>query len=292
MAALNHCYLLEQFLSHYRGLGVDRLWVIIHIGPVYCEKAAETASRLYSQMQLEPLPLAFGEWDGEISQERQDLVQSEKCGASDWIVWADIDEFHQISGDFPTLIEKEEALRVTAISGEMVDRISRTGELVDFNPAERIWSQFPIGSNITQAISDGYSDKVIAAKASIRVGAGHHEAYKMGNDEVRWSDHLIPVHHFKWDATVRDRLAPRVGERWRQEVGYWQETDRLLRFLGETKRLDCTKFETIDLGPPGYLDFENVELMEFMARLRRKSQARWRRWPPMGPLSNALAIAL
>ena len=162
------------------------------------------------------------------------------------------------------------------ISGELVDRVARSGMLVPLDPHKSIWPQYPIGCDLTSRVLKGYSHKVAAAKGNVRLMPGNHEV-SSGSDPWRWAPELIAIHHFKWDDTVVKRLSSRLTPDWKARCSWWRESERCLSFIQNQCKLDLTILRTFDFGP-GYHQVNDEMAWHFVHCLRYSNPEWVKRW--------------
>jgi hypothetical protein len=63
------------------------------------------------------------------------------------------------------------------------------------------------------------TDKVVMARRETRLGVGNHQL--RGRTPPDPTEPVIPVHHFKWDATVVERLRRRLDPDWKARCRWW-----------------------------------------------------------------------
>ena len=221
---------LPHFVRHYQAQGIERFHLTVQ-----CEdgkrRSGEAARRralgLVRPLGVEHVDLLERDYDAMALREHHDRVQKES-GAT-WFVWADIDEFQVYPQSVPAMIAGWVREGALACSGFFVDRVTRSGELVDFDHAEPIWGQFPVGATVTRDVVAGQVNKVVCSHVSVRVQHGNHDPAR--DQKIRWAGRRVPVFHFKWDRTVVRRLRVRLTENWKARCHWWTQTARLLETL-------------------------------------------------------------
>lgn len=222
--------LLAPFVAHYRRYGVDEFFISLHLDVKYPaerhdELSAQAAAALAECGVALHATYACA-FDAMAIRRHHDGIQQGVGSKFDWLVSADIDEFHEFPdalGAFTRDLQRHDAQCVT---GHFIDRMARQGF-----PAVRgdqsLWSQFPLGTDITRTVLHGWSTKVMLHRPSVKLLPGHH--YPEGSVDA-WAQSYA-VHHFKWDATVVPRLRRRLEQDWRDRCPWWTESARALEWL-------------------------------------------------------------
>jgi hypothetical protein len=92
-------------------------------------------------------------------------------------------------------------------------------------------------------LARGDPRKVVFARSPVRVSGGKHRLTDTRN--LRTVSGWVQVHHFKWDATLIDRLRYRVRPEWRARFPWWTESQRLLDYFAANN----SRFNPADLAP-------------------------------------------
>lgn len=240
---------LAQFVAHYRQLGVERFWLTPHLdssqsGSPAALEALETMDVAALDARIRPLPMLSNDFDPRGVRRYHDQLQK-GIPSRDWIVWADIDELQAYPEPLEDIIARAERNGEGAVSGEFVDRVDRYGALTAFNAAHPLWTQYPLGCNLTAMALRGFTHKVVAARSSAAVTAGNHEVLE-DPETFCWSETLSAVHHFKWDATVLLRSEQRLDVLRRQGVPCWTETQSFFEFMERRQSLNLEPLKTFD----------------------------------------------
>lgn len=232
-------------------MGVDKFFITAHINPNLDsdEKSNIYLSLLNKCKNSNDISINSSEYfhTAKRSREKHDKIQS-KIDDHDWIVWADIDEFQEYWDDLDSITRYCEKKDVNFIQGVLIDRIDENGLLKQFDNSSSIWSQFPLGSNLTQKVLKGGIDKVVISKANVAVGRGNHIV--LPGQFLKTIKKNAVVHHFKWDHSVKERLKYRLSDDWKKEASCWIETERFYKHIGEYNRLNLKDLDLYD--PQGY----------------------------------------
>jgi hypothetical protein len=238
---------LPQFVHHYRSIGVERFLLTLQLEPSTAEEARD---RDYERFlaTLTSLGIAEGyrwdhEWNAPAAIRNERMIADEKLGEKDWIVWCDSDELQIYPVSLAEIIRDCEAQRVDYLRGVFVDRVAADYSLAAFDAQTPLWDIFPNTVNVTLALARGDPRKIALARARIRVGGGKHALIdpRYLNTITGW----VQIHHFKWDATLLDRLRFRVRPEWRERFPWWVESQRLLDYFAANH----SRFNPADLTP-------------------------------------------
>lgn len=207
--------LLPFLLRHYKSQGVCLFDLILHVPPGedYAQFEGEVealASGIGVDTVLSPY---FGVYETRVARQHMDKRQAVHQSA-DWIVWADSDEFHYYPGGLERILQTG----ADYVTGRLYDRFAPGGYLADTRPSIPLDWQFPLGAEFTSMVMRGDERKVAVAKPGVTLVPGQHVVV---GDSWRRSDQLVTVHHFKWDASVRNRLSERLLPAWRRKHDWW-----------------------------------------------------------------------
>jgi hypothetical protein len=171
------------------------------------------------------------------------MLQKEHLRRDDWVVWCDSDEFQVYPAPLPDVLAQCNALGVDYVRGAFVDRVAADYSLAAFNAQTPVWETFPHTCNVTLALARGDPRKVVLARANVLVHGGKHAPKNAEN--LKTIHGWVQVHHFKWDATLLDRLRYRVRPEWRARFPWWVESQRLLDYFAAND----SRFNPADLTP-------------------------------------------
>jgi hypothetical protein len=200
---------------------------------------------------------------------RYGAVLEQYCSNDDWVLYADGDEFHVYPRPLPEFLRDLAARQIDYATGHLIDRLAPDGVLERIRSNPTLWDQFPFGGTVTASIVGGWTRKVCVARGSLRLAEGGAHALRFGGDvnasyarthADRPSDTMIEIHHFKWDASLRSRLADKLsgasGDRERVDGAHFMSEYRNLAL-----HLRCHSRIVVDdvrwLGTPllQYVDF-------------------------------------
>eukprot|EP01108_Squamamoeba_japonica_P009798 TRINITY_DN9315_c0_g1_i1.p2 TRINITY_DN9315_c0_g1~~TRINITY_DN9315_c0_g1_i1.p2 ORF type:complete len:215 (+),score=40.23 TRINITY_DN9315_c0_g1_i1:665-1309(+) len=180
----------------------------------------------------------------------------------DWVVWTDMDEFHELHGkNVHETIDQLEESNYNALTGRMIDRVAEDGGFHPVMDRPSLFEQFPYECNITRRILNANRDKVLLASARLIPASGHHSVFNESvifsnypnyrfliRDTLQRNDSSVrardggTVWHFKWIAGVERYLKDRVASFKDHKYGWWEESKNFLRYVRKHKTIDVAFF--------------------------------------------------
>ncbi|MFT3736029.1 MAG: hypothetical protein QM776_13555 [Rhodocyclaceae bacterium] len=228
-----HFHLLAPFVEHYQRSGVARFFINIHFDTTFPQSTHQAyyaeAEALLAPLGKKPHSVYACPFDAMSVRQHHESIQAQVAEEIPWIVWADIDEFHEFGLPLPDLVSALELHGFDYVRGRFVDRMARMG-FPPIQTTQSIWQQFPLGTDMTRSVLRGLIDKIALSRSRIQVIPGHH-AIREGQSAVGMPG-TIAVHHFKWDAGVVDRLQRRLQKDWKERCSWWTQSERALDWMG------------------------------------------------------------
>jgi hypothetical protein len=236
--------LVDHFVRHYVHLGVPKSQFLFVLN-VAAADAPNAVAVVVSALRRHQI--SFLRWTGTFTPGVKLLhllhLVSARARATDWIVWADLDEFHH----FPMPLDKFTAdidrNGSNVVQGNLVDRLTMSGALVAVKAGVNIGTQFPLQCRITHMLLNGDTRKTVLTRGSIYVDAGHHAVPPRAYFEERGMGHLLPpwvyqanariaklhvfVAHYKWTLGVQSYAKERAQNFQELGIGWWHESHRL-----------------------------------------------------------------
>jgi hypothetical protein len=220
-------------VAHYRSLGVARFHLSLQLEPdlPLPEREAHRArfDAVLAGLGLRDGRVLVAPFSGIEVRRHHDRLQDELADPEDWVVWSDSDELQGPPGSLIALAEAAEVAKAHVVRGLLVDRVAADGSLPSLDPDRSLWDLFPRAVLIPDAISRAERRKVALAKGWVRVSGGNHFP-RSGQGLAEWPG-WVPIHHFKWDATVLDRLRFRLRPAFREACPWWVESRDLLAYF-------------------------------------------------------------
>ncbi|MAF24912.1 hypothetical protein CL634_04985 [bacterium] len=237
--------LLVHFIKHYRRLGIIDIAIILQSsidGPHLSEAIA-----ICYDHGIEPYELWIGEYTSqEMYERRMGAIQDLN---PDWVIHADIDEFHEYPSSIMRLITSK---KYNAIQGVFVDRVSSDGSIIHIDSEKDIQEQFPIKCNFMKKWYYGqYSPptgtvKMMAYRPHLNVSRGGHAVdgggviYSMGYDlsaclDIKTSERKrstpYKIHHFKWHGNILDKLKNRIKVYKKHGYAWWETSQNTINYF-------------------------------------------------------------
>lgn len=210
--------LLSYFLQYYHALGVTKFVCGLHKGHSN-PQSAEIAQKLRSFPHV--LYCSYcEEFSAQRDADAQNKMRLELLRPDDWYVIADLDEFHHnpAFSSFARMKAEAEAEGAEYVGSSFIDRIACEGKIFAIDRLRSLDEQFPFSALLTTVILRGCADKVVMAKGSVGISAGHHSA------AGRRASFLCQTHHFKWHGkNLLEQLEQRSWTYAKQGVPYWNE---------------------------------------------------------------------
>ncbi len=227
--------LLPHFLQHYLALGIrpERMKIILNA------VAKDTSELKAAVSVLNDHGVAHAEtWLAPYTStsmwEKRREVQIREALAEDWVISADVDEFHEYPEPLIQFIERCDQIGVNCVQGPFIDRLAPSGKLAPIATKPSLMEQFPLQTDVIWAIgrkgvhhSQHGTVKIMAAKGRILPSTGGHHPMRgicasylyriplaafplITNPGFRFS---IPtrVHHFHWTEALVERLERRLA---------------------------------------------------------------------------------
>ena len=248
--------LADAFCRHYRALGADQIRIVLQLEPSLSEAARARETQRAEEMlgkagaRLENVLVA--PFDAITLRRNHNWRQNLLPKRFEWIVWADSDELQEHPGGLAATAEALAREGRDARLGRMYDRFAREGRLPCLDDcAGSLWEAFPLGADFSGTVMGARTDKVAMARRETRIGVGNHQVRGRGPPDP--AEPVIPVHHFKWDASVTERLARRLDPGWKARCPWWTESatalDRIARGSGAVPLDGLTVIDFADDQP-------------------------------------------
>jgi hypothetical protein len=189
----------------------------------------------------------------------------------DWWVIADIDEFHLYPyNNLQLLIDDCELNGWDIVRGGFIDRVGGGGEFPTIESDKSIWEQFPNAGFFRYPMSNACPNKICLVKGNVKITSGQHYAEFDGQTTWKWQgwnhpliapyhDYSIQVHHFKWDATVIERIKDVALIK--QDYSYSDEYEKMFKSLLKSKfkinLIDEEFMFELGLTQPDYNGYRN-----------------------------------
>ncbi len=228
--------LLPHWLRHYLDLGIEpgRFVVILNADSADDPGIGRAGEILAEHGVARPPEVWIAPYTSGAMWEQRGAVQARACPPGDWVLNADVDEFHRWPEPVADCLARAAALGADCVQGVMIDRLAEGGALAPVRAAPHILEQFPLRAEAAMAIGGtspvhgrGGTVKMMAARGRILPHRGGHRPapgtatrylyrYPLGSfreiddPAFRFS---VPtqVDHVHWTASLPARLEKRLA---------------------------------------------------------------------------------
>lgn len=206
--------LLPDAVAYYRAWGAERIVVSVCNGSL--NKVWNDIGGLNLGEDVIRVPGQRGQYhDADL--EAEDLNYYREC-FDGWHVIADLDEFHWYGGmTFGQLADACEKAGASHVHSTVIDRVTRTLNMVPIHHCGTLYETFPMVCNLTEALGCNVN-KAAFLKSGVHSAAGHHYA---GGKPLGLE---FETHHFKWNDKARQRIVNKLEgfksrpKKWADEV--------------------------------------------------------------------------
>lgn len=197
---------------------------------------------LCKEFDIVPVEIWIGDFNT-MEQEYKRWEAGKRCRETDWIINADTDEFIELPSGFSKVNDFTsycDSNGHTYVEGEFIDRISADGTFKHITKDDKIFSQFPVRSHITRDIIGGCTAKIPIMRGDMKTIPGHHFIDVNHGKVFNKYPRILNVHHFKWDATVVERLSVFGSdeELKKCDIHYHNETKKFVDYANQHGRID------------------------------------------------------
>lgn len=127
--------------------------------------------------------------------------------ASDWMVPADLDEFHRFPARAADMADEASREGWEWAAGWFVDRVAASGLLEPMTDGIPLSEQYPLELRVTRDVVLGAAEKVVLVRGDVPVTSGHHTPRRFTRPR---RPEKIPIDHYKWRAGLLEALERRV----------------------------------------------------------------------------------
>ncbi len=313
--------LLGHFLDHYLGLGIapSRMHVILN-GPDPDSPRFAEAEAVMAARGVAPAERWVAPYTSETMWEKRRELQDRVAGPQDWIVSADVDEFHEYPAPLGVFLAWCRARGANAVPGVFIDRLAPEGRLAPVDPDRPLAAQFPLQGDVACSLvgqgrhHNWYGTvKLMAYAAHLRPGRGGHHpqpgapvSWLYGKPLPEFAGIADPrfrfavptrVHHYKWTAAMTRSLRRRLETPGASPAGV-EYGQKLLDLVGESERMPLERIPLRRGDAPARAWRAQVLWMRERARLRaragrlkRRAKALLRGAPAPAPARPAQVFA-
>lgn len=213
--------LLGHVLNHYTAQGVDKFVFAVSCKDAWNEiKAASKTHNIELHEETRPW------WVNTDSDFKNEIRQT--LSPDDWIVPADLDEFH-FHRKFTSLKSlAESAQEYDGVCSVLIDRITEDGSIPsEILPDVPLTLQFPRRSTISRDTIKCCVSKVCLLRQHIPIVSGHHY---LPTEYKRFPTNATTF-HYKWFGNVREKEVAKMNEYLKRNEPWHVEMARLIDYL-------------------------------------------------------------
>ena len=267
--------LLPHFINYYKELGIssDNFHPVLQASEDGTEEMKQAIAML-DGYGIKPQEVWIAPYTSKSMWEKRQEVQRKVANKNDWIISADVDEFHEFPVDLKQFLAYCDKRQVNCIQGVFIDRLAPEGKLAPVRSNTSVWEQFPIQADVMCTIRQHEEGNwttgtvnVMACKGAILPALGGHNVlagevptkhlYGMhlgklpgiGRPKIRFAVPLR-VHHFKWTDRLSVSLKKRLSTPGVSESGKVYG-EALLNHIDGPGRIQVEK---MPVRIPGYSD--------------------------------------
>lgn len=275
---------LSHFIRHYRDLGIppSHMHILLNTTDEASPRLA-AAKTLLAEEGVEDVRewIATYTSDSMWAQRRQ--LQQEVAEPGDWIVSADVDEFHQYPAPLQEICRYCLSKGYNCVQGFMIDRLADNGELVEVRETPELARQFPVEAEVLLALA-GLGDhhgttgttKLMLFRQDVLPSRGGHNPWKDGGTphflagaklstfrQVNFPHsrfrYPFRVDHYNWTSTRKKTLEKRVATPGVSPAGMELST-KLINYLHQHGRIRLGDVMTRDPAARRHGDWRWVNL--------------------------------
>lgn len=255
----------EHFIRHYLDLGIRPQDFVVAL---HSDKRdfLEPTKKILRQYGIEPRKTWLGAYDAKRAGKLKRELQREFIPRRDWVVHADLDEFHEYPVPLAEYLEEREGCRENVVVGCFVDRITADGSLPHIQHVSQgsIFEQFPRCADIVGGVKNGLVLKYMAFRAYFKATGGNHSVKRPprtllrplrrqtrprrndGLNALSFEERIqldVRVHHFGWSLDTIEKSRERLIRL--RILGYsWsEESQRFLDALDNEGRLQVPSYD-------------------------------------------------
>lgn len=198
--------IVSHSIKYYKKLGVDKFLFVLNTENKNSEKLIEVQNIL-REYSIEEEEVWIGEFEDFSKKERIERIIKKNAAPEDWVVEIDADEFQEYYVDLRKFISYCEKMNYDCVCGNLVDRLTENGELIDINDDTNIWEAFPVKTSLEDLGYANYN-KILLRKAYVDTYGGHHHPSDPLSCKICRCN--FPVYHFKWRGALLENHKNRL----------------------------------------------------------------------------------
>jgi len=232
ISAIEDPVLLQHFFAHYRKLGIERFLILLH-SPGR-NKDIEKQTKQLEKFGATVLSVIRGSFCEQTIISYLNMLKQERLAPREWCMHVDADEFLAIH---PKLLKRITESNADYVCGKFVDRIARDWSLQPIQPKPALQKQFPRKISLTSCIG-GETTKIPLARREVLLRGGAHGLLDSKTTYQAYTNVVIKVLHFKWTASLPQKLENRLNVQVINQP-HWCAEMRRTQFLIENNTIDA-----------------------------------------------------
>ena len=220
-------YILDHFINYYKKLGIHGM--IANFS--YFHPKLEEGFDEFVNETTQKYPMIFSVGPNLISagSSTKELQRMAKESDADYIIPADLDEFHEYPYSLEETISYMKDNELNYLSGCTVERVSETGECIELTSDRNIFDQFPKDN---QKLFCMPKISIMTSECYQLSGCGHHYIEKSLIEKNNLKNkYVTKTHHFRWSKQGKKRM-----ENWLEIFNYefykgWKNLDQAQKKL-------------------------------------------------------------
>ncbi|HSJ69072.1 MAG TPA: hypothetical protein VK921_15415 [Anditalea sp.] len=229
--------LLPHFINYYKGIGIPSENMHFILQAAHADSPEmDQALAILNRYDITPSEIWIAPYTSATMWEKRREIQQRVAKEDDWIISADVDEFHEFPDELRIFLAYCNKKGINCVQGVFIDRLTADGTLAPIKDSPPLWEQFPVQADVICTIRQddkwGWESgtvNIMACKGYLLPKIGGHSpmnngkpikytfgsrqlAYYSGikNSSIRF---MIPlrVHHFKWNQALLTSLQKRMA---------------------------------------------------------------------------------
>jgi len=265
--------LLPHFIDYYKSLGIkaQNMHFILQATKTDIPEM-DSALAILNQYDITPTEIWIAPYTSATMWEKRREIQQKVANDDDWVISADVDEFHEFPDELHTFLAYCNKKGINCIQGVFIDRLTADGTLAPIKDSPPLWEQFPVQADvictIRQEEQKGWETgtvNIMACKGYLLPKIGGHSPisngkpvkYIFGSSQLVYFNgiknsstrFMIPlrVHHFKWNKALMTSLKKRMATPGISPQGK-AYGDLLLKHLGDEFRIQIEQMPIRNTG--------------------------------------------
>ena len=193
--------IVSHFIEYYKNIGVDEFLIVLNTNVSNSERLEEVQNIL-KEYDIKEKRVWHGPYDNILhTLILMDMIE-ENTNREEWILTADVDEFHEYPYDLRKFISYLDKNKYEAAYGVLVDRLTCDHKIIGIDQDTNLFEAFPLKTNLSSKLFNNPFDfkKVMIHKSYIKLITGQHDC--LSSEGRKFFPSMLNVHHFKWRGNI------------------------------------------------------------------------------------------